>query len=134
MQIRNGFMKIKWLLMLESVILCVLEKIQELKLLFSKVLVTKNSKERKILGVTIDNKLTFKSDIKNLGEKTSQKIGALSRFSNHLNDYQKRLDLNYIVKSKFSYCPLVWMICSRTSNNMISKVHERVLSVILNEH
>ena len=80
MQIRNGFMKIKWLLMLGSVILCVLEKIQELKLLFSKVLVTKNSKERKILGVTIDNKLTFKSDIKNLGEKTSQKIGALSRF------------------------------------------------------
>ena len=70
-------------------------------------LVMKNSKEQKILGVTIDNKLTFKSHIKNLYKKASQKIGALSRLSNHLHDSQKRLILNSIVKSQFSYCPLV---------------------------
>ena len=56
------------------------------------------------------------------------------KFSNHLNDSQKRLVLNSIVKSQFSYCPLVWMFCSRTSNNMINKVHERALRVILNDH
>ena len=39
-----------------------------------------------------------------------------------------------MVKSQFSYCPLVWMFCSRTSNNMINKVHERALKVILNNH
>ena len=94
----------------------------------------KNSKEQKILGVTIDNKLTFKSHIKNLCKKASQKIGALSRLSNHLNDSQKRLILNSIVKSQFSYCPLVWMFCSRTSNDTISKVHERGLRVIINDH
>ena len=33
----------------------------------------KNIKEQKILGVTIDNKLTFKSHIKNLCKKISQK-------------------------------------------------------------
>ena len=38
-----------------------------------KGLVMKNSKEQKILGVTIDNKLTFKSHIKNLCKKASQK-------------------------------------------------------------
>ena len=79
-------------------------------------------------------KLTFKSHIKNLCKKASQKIGALSRLSNHLNDSQKRLILNSIVKSQFSYCPLVWMFCSRTSNNMINKVHERALRVLLNDH
>ena len=99
-----------------------------------KGVVMKNSKEQKILGVTIDNKLTFKSHIKNLCKKASQKIGALSRLSNHLNDSQKRLILNSIVKSQFSYCPLVWMFCSRTSNNMINKVHERALRVLLNDH
>ena len=72
--------------------------------------------------------------MKNLCKKASQKIGALSRLSNHLNDSQKRLILNSIVKSQFSYCPLVWMFCSRTSNNMINKVHERALRVLLNEH
>ena len=39
-----------------------------------------------------------------------------------------------MVKSQFSYCPLVWMFCSRTSNNMINKVHERALRVLLNDH
>ena len=61
-------------------------------------------------------------------------MGALSKFSNHLNDSQKRLVLNSIVKSQFSYCPFVWMFCSRTSNSMINKVHERALRVILNDH
>ena len=54
-----------------------------------KGLVMKNSKKQKILGFTIDNKLTFKSHIKNLCKKASRKIGALSRLSNHLNDSQK---------------------------------------------
>ena len=83
----------------------------------------KNSKEQKILGVTIDNKLTFKSHIEDLCKKASQKIGALSGLSNHLNDSQKRLVLNSIMKSQLSYCPLAWMFCSRRSNNMINKVH-----------
>ena len=30
--------------------------------------------------------------------------------------------------------PLVWIFCSRTSNNMINKVHERALRVVLNYH
>ena len=98
-----------------------------------KGLVTKNSKEQKILGVTMD-KLTFKSHIKNLCKKASQKIRALSRFSNHLNDSQKSLILNSVVKSQFSYCRLVWMFCSRTSNNMINKVHESALRVLLNDN
>ena len=62
-------------------------------------LVIKNSKEQKILRATIDNNLIFKSHIKNLCKKASQKIGALSGLSNHLNDSQKRLVLNSIVKS-----------------------------------
>ena len=44
-----------------------------------KGLVMKNSKEQTILGVTIDNKLTFKSHTKNLCKKASQKVRALSR-------------------------------------------------------
>ena len=38
-----------------------------------KGLVMKISKGQTILGVTIDNKLTFKSNIKNLCKKASQK-------------------------------------------------------------
>ena len=76
MQLRNGFMKITWPPLPGSAISCVLEKVQGMKLIF-KGLVIKNSKEQKILRVTIDNKLTFKSHIKNLCKKASQRIGAL---------------------------------------------------------
>ena len=46
--------------MLQCVILRVLEKIQEIKLS-----ILKDNKEQTILGVTVDNKLTFKSHIEN---------------------------------------------------------------------
>ena len=113
---------------------CVLENIQKNETFVFKSLVMQNSKDQKILGLTINDKLTFKSHIKNLRKKTSQKIGALLKLANHLNKPQKRLVLNSIVKSQFIYCPLVWIFCSRTSNNAINKVHERALRVILNDH
>ena len=37
---------------------------------------------KKTSGITIDNKLTYKSDIKELCERTSQNIGALSAILN----------------------------------------------------
>ena len=50
-----------------------------------------NSKEEKILGVTIENRLTFTSHIRELCKKASQKISALSRISKQLNDPEKNL-------------------------------------------
>ena len=50
-----------------------------------------NSNEEKILGITIDNKLTFKSHIEILSRKATQKMGALLRLLNQLSDSQKRL-------------------------------------------
>ena len=32
-----------------------------------------------------------------------------------------------MIKSQFNYCPLVWMFCSRQSNNLINRAHERGL-------
>ena len=51
----------------------------------------KNSKEEKILGVIIDNKLRFKSQVKNLCKRASQKIWALSCLINYLNDSKKKM-------------------------------------------
>ena len=48
-----------------------------------------NSKDEKILRVIIDNRLTFSSHIRELCKKASQKISALSRISNQLNDSEK---------------------------------------------
>ena len=50
-----------------------------------------NSNEGKILVITIDNELTFKSYIKVLCKKAAKKKRALSRVLNHLSYSQKRL-------------------------------------------
>ena len=94
----------------------------------------KNSKEEKILRVIIDNKLRFKSRVKNQCKKTSRKIWALSRLINYLKNSKKKMIFNALIKSQFSYCPLVWMFCSRQTNNMINKIHERALRIVLNDH
>ena len=94
----------------------------------------KNSSKERILGITIDNKLKFKCHVKNLRKKASQKIWVLSRLTNYLNDSVKKLIFSSIMKSQFSYCPLVWMFCSRQTNNKIKKLHERALRLILKDH
>ena len=34
-----------------------------------------------------------------------------------------------MIKSQLSYCPLVWVFCSRQSNNLINKIHEQFLRI-----
>ena len=38
------------------------------------------------------------------------------------------------IESQFAYCPLVWMFCSRSSDNRINNLHERVPRIVYNDH
>ena len=57
----------------------------------------------------------------------------MSTISNELNDSEKTVLSNAVVKSQFNNCPFVWMFCSRTPNSKINRVNERTLRVILGE-
>ena len=57
-----------------------------------------NSNEEKILGITIDNKLNFKSYIKILCKKATQKIGTFSRLLNYLSDNPEKIDFQFLHK------------------------------------
>ena len=37
--------------------------------------------------------------------------------------------MNTLIQSQFNYCPLVWMFHSRTINNKINKLHERLVYI-----
>ena len=65
-------------------------------------LLLENSKEEVVLGVTIDNKLTFDSHIKNTCRKAGQKLGALLRITNYLNSSQKKPIFSRMIKSRFN--------------------------------
>ena len=87
-----------------------------------------------VLGIQNDYKLNFENHIKSLCSKASQKLGALQRFSNLLDTQKKNLLFNSIIKSQFSYSPLVWILCSRRSNSLVNNVHERTLRIISDDH
>ena len=92
--------------------------------------VISNSKEEKILGVYFDNKLTFKSHLKKLCKKASQKLHGLAILSNLMSIRQSKIVMNAFIDSQFSYCPLIWMCQSRITNTMTNKTHERALRIV----
>ena len=94
----------------------------------------KNSNEQKILELIIDNKWNFKSHINKLCKKDTQKIGALCRLSSYLNNSEKKIIFNSIMKSQFNYWRLVWIFCSKKLNSIISKLHERSIRIVLNDY
>ena len=59
-----------------------------------------------------------------------QKLCALARINHYLTPDQELLLLNALVKSQFSYCPLMWMFTSRYLNNVLNSIHKRALRLI----
>ena len=93
-----------------------------------------SSNEEKLLGILLDSKLNFDSHITSLCKKAGQKLSALARINHYLTQDQKLLLLNSVVKSQFSYCPLIWMFTSRYLNNALNSIHERALRLIYNDY
>ena len=66
-------------------------------------------------------------------KKAAQKLGVLNRMSSLLDSEKKKLVFNAVIKSHFSYCPLIWMFSSRRSNNLINRIHERSLTTVYDD-
>ena len=84
----------------------------------------------KLLGVTIDKKLTFGQHVEDLCMKVNAKVKAFSRLSNYINFNQARILFNADIMSNFNYCPLIWLFCSNAANSTINRVHKRALRVL----
>ena len=105
--IRYGFMKIR-----TNVTVCALEKNTESYVFIFENVYLENSKEEAILGISIDNKLTFdNNNIKSICRKAGGKLSALSRISLQLETNEKELLFKSMGKSQLSYCPFAWRFC-----------------------
>ena len=93
----------------------------------------KNSNYEKLLGITIDNKLSFNEHVSSLCKKASQKLHALARVSCYMNLEKRRTIMKAFITSQFGYCPLVWMFHSRNLSNRINKIHERALRIVYDD-
>ena len=89
-----------------------------------------NKKIIKLLGVTVDNKLSFEPHLNLVCKKVSQKLHVLARVSKFISEKKLRVIMKAFIMPQFSYCPLLWMCHSKTLNNKINKLHERALRLV----
>ena len=92
--------------------------------------IVKNSLTEKMLGIKIDNRLSFDPHVSNLCSKVSQKLHALSRVSQFMPLQRRKEVMNAFILSQFGYCPLVWMLHGRKLNHRINCLHERALRIV----
>ena len=93
-----------------------------------------NSQFKKLLGVTLDSRLTFEKHIQQICSKASSKLKALARITPLMDIEKRKMLMNAFSNAQFSYCPLTWMFHSRNLNNKINKLHERCLQIVYNNN
>ena len=80
------------------------------------------SAEEMLLGVTVDKNLKFNSHLSRICKKAGNKVTALSRVIKLLPFHRSRELMKTFIESQFSYCPLLWMFCSRKMNRKINHI------------
>ena len=88
----------------------------------------------KLLGITIENELKFDDHITKICRKANNKLSALSRLARYLSIKQNKLIYMSFIEAQFKYCPSTWMICSRSCNNKINKLHEKALRLVYDDY
>ena len=86
-----------------------------------------------VLGITIDTNLNFYSHLKQLREKVTNKLNALTRIIPYLDQKQKIFIILFF-KGHLSYRPLIWTFYSRPSNNLFNKLQEITQKVVYNDY
>ena len=82
-----------------------------------------------LLGIRIDDKLTFTMHVSALCSKASKQLNAFTHISKFFSYDSKKLVINSFINSNFQYLPLVWHFCGHVNNNKIEKIRERSLRI-----
>ena len=78
-----------------------------------------------LLGVDIDNRLSFRGHINNLCRKAASQINALKRLSSFMGMTQKTILMKSFILSNFNYFPLVWHFCSKRDTDKMEKIQKK---------
>ena len=89
--------------------------------------------EIKVLGVTLDDRLNFKSHVDDICNRASRQINSFKRFSKYLK-IDKRLSVyKSFIQSNFSYCPVAWLFYGRKNSNKLEKLQERAFRIVFGD-
>ena len=87
-----------------------------------------------LLGLTIDNRLTFKDHISILLRRASFKLHTLRRIRKYLTAVKARLLYNAFINSQFNYASIIWMFCHKQDYLKIEKIQYKALKIVYNSN
>ena len=88
----------------------------------------------KLLGVLIDDNLSFNEHVSKLCVKAARQTNALRRIVKYIPNECRLNIYQAFISSNFNYCDTVWHFCSNRSTYKIEKVHKNALRVTLNNY
>ena len=84
----------------------------------------------RLLGVDIDNHVTFSKHISETCKKASSKIAVITRFCNLLSTKANLKIYKSFILPNLTYCHTVWHFCRESDSRKIERVQEKALRVI----
>ena len=88
----------------------------------------------KLLGVLIDDNLSFNEHVSKLCVKAARQTNSLRRIVKYIPNECRLNIYQAFISSNFNYCDIVWHFCSNRSTYKIEKVHKNALRVTLNNY
>ena len=86
---------------------------------------------QKLLGVKLDNHLSFTEHIDDICKKVSQRIAVLKKIKRNLPLAERKLYFNALIKPIMLYGSCTWCTASEENVNRVSKLQKRAARVIL---
>ena len=87
----------------------------------------------KLLGITIDNALTFHEHVSGLVRKVSNQLQVLKRHKRLIpTGAKKRLYVSFILPH-LNYCSVIWLHCGKKNVDKLEKINERCLRFVFND-
>ncbi|XP_065186193.1 uncharacterized protein LOC135817022 [Sycon ciliatum] len=86
--------------------------------------------EVKLLGITFDSGLSFKTHLHNTALKASSRLGFLRKAARVLDGAGKRTVYRGFVRPVLEYAPLVWMGAASSHLRLLDRVQRRALHIL----
>ena len=94
----------------------------------------RESQNVELLGLTIDNRLTFKDHINMLCRRANYKLHALRRIRKYLTLEKSKLLYNNFINNQFNYASIIWMFCHKQDYFEVEKIHYKALKIVYNSN
>ena len=88
----------------------------------------------KLVGIKLDNRLSFVLHISEMIKTAGAKLNAIKRLKNRLDIIDRKILINAHVMSHLNYCSTVWHFCGKVEIHKLEKLQERCIRFIYNDY